>query len=150
MPAWVVILLFAGALIFGYIGIAGLDIKQVSPTEESIPPMKSETLLFGPKEDIFSAREWLKKSKYCYDEIDAPELPREGHYQLLLALSKSDVDNLILCAAAKKQYDGIKTAARLTDTVYLPVFRDAGIDYILPNPGNTEIMELLNHVHPHA
>lgn len=150
MPAWVVILLFAGALVCAYLGKAGLDRMLHRKAEETTPVKEPGTLLFGQEEDIFSAREWLKKSHFCYDEVDAPALPREGIFRLLLALSKSDMDNLLLCAAARRRFGGIKTAARLTDTVYLPVFKEAGIDYILPGNGDTEIMELLKHVHPHA
>ena len=150
MPAWVVVLLFSGALACGYIGKAGLDRMHRSQKEETALTNKPGTLLFGQEEDIFSAREWLKKSNFCYDEVDAPTLPREGSFHFLLALSKSDVDNLLLCSAARRRFEGIKTAARLSDTVYLPVFKEAGIDYILPGNRETEIMELLNHVHPRA
>ena len=86
----------------------------------------------------------------CYDEIDAPSLPREGSYELVLALSASDVDNLLLLTQAKKRFAGVSTCALLSDTMYLPVFEQAGIDYILTGHGDNEITELLNHVHPHA
>ncbi len=150
MPAWVVVLLFLGALVCGFLGKAGLDRMHRSQKTETARDMEPGTLLFGQEEDIFSAREWLKKSNFCYDEVDAPTLPREGNFRFLLALSKNDVDNLLLCSAARRRFDSIKTAARVSDTVYLPVFKEAGIDYILPGSGDTEIMELLNHVHPRA
>ena len=150
MPAWVVILLFIGALVCGYLGKAGLDRMHRNPKEETAHVKEPGTLLFGQEEDIFSAREWLKKYHFCYDEVDAPTLPLNGNFHFLLALSKSDVDNLIFCSAARRRFEGIKTAARVSDTVYLPVFKDAGIDYILPGSGDNEIMELLNHVHPRA
>ncbi len=150
MPAWVVILLFVGALVFGFLGMDGLDRMLMRQTEETTPAKNAKTLLFGQEEDIFSAREWLKKSHLNYDEVDAPALPDAGGYHFLMALSKSDMDNLLLCAAARQRCRGVITAARLCDTVYLPVFREAGIDYILPGSGDTEIMELLNHVHPRA
>jgi hypothetical protein len=150
MPAWVVVLLFLGAFICGFLGKAGLDRMHRNQREETDRIREPGTLLFGQEEDIFSAREWLKKSQFCYDEVDAPTLPREGNFRFLLALSKNDVDNLLLCSAARQRYGSIKTAARVSDTVYLPVFKEAGIDYILPGSGDTEIMELLNHVHPRA
>jgi hypothetical protein len=150
MPAWVVILLFLGALVCGFLGKAGLNRMHKSQEEETAQIAEPGTLLFGQEEDTFSAREWFKKSHFCYDEVDTPTLPREGNFRFLLALSKSDVDNLLLCSAARHRFDSIKTAARLSDTVYLPVFKEAGIDYILPANGDTEIMELLNHVYPCA
>lgn len=150
MPAWVVVLLFLGALVCGYLGKAGLDRIHRNQKPETHYAAEPGMLLFGQEEDIFTVREWLKKSQFCYDEVDAPNLPREGNFRFLLALSKSDVDNLLLCSAARQRYEGIKTAARLSETVYLPVFKEAGIDYILPGSGDTEIMELLNHVHPRA
>lgn len=150
MPAWVVVLLFFGALVCGFLGKAGLDRIHKNQQEDIPHVAEPGTLLFGQEEDIFSAREWLKKSHFCYDEVDAPTLPREGNFRFLLALSKSDVDNLLLCSVARRRFDSIKTAARISDTVYLPVFKEAGIDYILPSNGDTEIMELLNHVHPRA
>ncbi len=148
MPAWVIILLFAAALIGGYMAMAGLDRTLDSQKEASTCPIEAETLLFGHEEDIFIAREWLKKHDFCYDEVDTPTLPVAGNFHLLLALSNSDVDNLLLCAAARQRFETIKTAARLTDSVYLPVFKDAGVDYILPDVRENEITELLNHVHP--
>ncbi len=148
MPAWVVILLFAGALLCAHLGKAGLERMLHRKAEETTPVKEPGTLLFGYEEDISFAREWLKNSHFCYDEVDAPALPRGGNYRFLLALSKSDVDNLLLCTTARQRFGGIKTAARLSDTIYLPVFKEAGIDYILPGNGDTEIMELLKHVHP--
>ena len=148
MPAWVVILLFVLALACGYLGMDGLDRMPHRQTEETTPVRELGTLLFGQEEDISSARAWLKEFRFYYDEVDAPALPREGDFCFLLALSKSDMDNLLLCAAAKQRYDGIKTAARLSNTVYLPVFKKTGVDYVLPGKGDTEMMELLKHVHP--
>jgi len=150
MPAWALILLVIGALACTLLCVPGNRRLPGRKAEKYTPATEQGTLLFGQEEDIFSAREWLKKSHFCYDEVDAPSLPRKGYFYLFLALSKSDVDNLVLCAAAKRQYEGIKTAARLSDTVYLPVYKQTGVDYILPAQGDAEIMELLKYVHPRA
>ena len=150
MPAWVLVLLFAMALVCGYLGMDGLDRMLLRQVDEFAPAAEATALLLGQEDDIAAAAAWLSSARQSYETVDLPVLPGNQALYLVLALSKCDTDNLIICAAARRQHSGVITAAKLSDTMYLPVFKEAGIDYILPPTGDQEVMELLKHVYPRA
>lgn len=81
--------------------------------------------------DMIEALTMLNHYAATYDVIYSPLIPDSCTYDYVMALSGSDVDNLILCAESKRMLQGAYTVAKCNDKVYESVFHREDVDEIV-------------------
>jgi hypothetical protein len=75
--------------------------------------------------------ECLVRSKVPVQVISEPHLPDRLPVKSVLALSDSDIDNLLLCHESHRRCPEIFCIARCSSSVFQKIFRDAGVDCVL-------------------
>lgn len=63
-----------------------------------------------------------------YDIINKPQIPEKCRYGIVVSISDNDMENLMLCAMAKRLYVDVFTVAKCNDKRYEPVFCRDDID----------------------
>lgn len=128
-----VIVVSVGVLLYGYLLMQRLDrfIERGGFAKEPDEPAEMDILLYGELEMLDEMRRALDDARVRYDLTAEPEVPDAAAYRWIAALSKDDESNLLVCLAARRKNNGIRTMAKCNDRVYEDVFRQTGITVVL-------------------
>ncbi len=91
---------------------------------------KSVVLVLAP-DAILNALEADGKELFSYKKIVEPLVPADTKTTAVLALSDSDLDNLLLCSEARHLHPNAFIVAKCNDTLYLNIFQSVGINQVL-------------------
>ncbi len=122
-----------GTVLYGYFIMLRLDkfIEKSMVRKESEGPGEKEILLYGEAEIIDSISQVLNAAEITYDFTTEPVINEGSTYHWLVAFSKDDADNLLICLLAKRRNSSIQTMAKCNNRIYENVFKQTGITMIL-------------------
>lgn len=89
-----------------------------------------DILCFGGDEKI---REELDFCGHTFDLADRPQIPLYHRYRLVLAVSDSDADNLLLCVQAMRKFPGVRTIALCSSSEHEKLFEEKKAGLIVSN-----------------
>ena len=95
-------------------------------------------LVYGKAPETISL---LESSGKLYDAVETPAIPMYCSYRVVMALSLSDEDNLMLCSAAKRAFPEACTVARCNDMEFRNLFSNQKADYTVTD--DTEAAKIL-------
>jgi hypothetical protein len=132
----VLILCMLGVIALGYAIVGRIDkflnnasIGVCSDADE-YANNKSEVLIY-PSEGLPSGLlQLLLREGIGYCLITEPSMPDNSEFSALIAISGSDLDNLLLCSEAKYMRPATVLFARCNDSIYLSIFEKIGINRI--------------------
>jgi hypothetical protein len=96
-----------------------------------------EVLLFSVYDEYSSLIAVLSDKQIPYISTSEPDIPDNMRLMMLLAISNSDLDNLLLCCKARHLFPDACLIALCNDMLYHSIFMQTGIQYILtgrPSP----------------
>lgn len=142
MSSFIVILVTAYLIVFGWLVMWGLDRflrgwKRRRPAVQAVHALQT-ILLYGADKSCLPPALW----ETC-DAVDTPNFPAGGEYRLVLAVSDSDLNNLMLCAAARRAVQSVQMIARCNDSVDRAVFHDHHVDVTVSDAA--ELQALLSN-----
>ena len=129
----VLILFAAGILLYGFFLAKKFDGFLAKGNFRPRPAAHEtkEILLYGAPALLRPISLLLEQNGVGADYSDAPLLCENAAYLYVFALSESDLDNLLLCADARRALRGVKTIARCNNSVYRPLFEKSGVSRVL-------------------
>lgn len=103
-----------------------------------VPLPERSILLYGADKSCLPVSMW----ETC-DAVEGPELPAPCAYRLVLAVSENDLNNLLLCASARRELKSIQLIARCNDPLDREIFRQQRVDVTVSSLG--ELTALLSN-----
>lgn len=134
LPLLVVIILY-------YIFIDHID-EYIASQEELFNEEEftsKDVLLYKNIEDITAI---LKTNHVVYDVIEYPSFPQFCCYKIVLGISESDLDNLLVCKIAKRFNPAVQTIAKCNLQIYHEIFDCEDVDVVVSSIN--EAMSILN------
>lgn len=136
----------AGILLYGYYLMRRLDKFLDTGGFGNSAAVRSNraVLIFGEPEIAEPLARYLREKGVTYRVVEDPDLSGDTVYLAVAAVSGSDLDNLLMCARAKRLRPDISSFAVCNDTTYQNVFDSTGIDRVFaPGPGRPDLLEYL-------
>ncbi len=126
-----IVLVVIGFFLYGLFWMKKVDrfIGHVGFTDAPSALEVKDTLVFADLGQMEETQAALQTSPRAFEYISEPALPEQAAYETALALSHNDLDNILLCAQAKKRYPAY-TIAVCNNKRYLSVFQDYHIDSV--------------------
>lgn len=144
----------AGILLLGFHQMCQLDRFSASGGFSDSTAARAEhaVLVFGEMDVTEPLACYLRSKGITYQVIDRPDVVQDACFLAVVAASRSDLDNLVLCSCAKRLWPDVLSFAVCNDATYRNVFRSVGIDCVFDgNPGRPALLESMkgwveNHV----
>lgn len=133
-------------LFFGYYLMRRLDkfLDSGGFSGSTAARTKQAVLIFGEPEIAGPLARHLGKKGVTYRITDRPDISDDAAFLAVAAISGSDLDNLLLCAHAKRLWPDVLSFAVCNDITYKNVFDSTGIDRIfVPGPEQPDLLESL-------
>ena len=109
----------------GHLGsVCGLN---TDPGQES-EYMRKDVLLFGKDPPLEGS---LRNRQMDFDVVEYPAFPLLRMYRTVIAVSQSDLDNLLLCVVAKQRDPSIRTVALCNGRIYRQLFDQTCVDKVI-------------------
>jgi hypothetical protein len=87
-------------------------------------------LLFGQGALIVALGALLQDKDIGYVALCGDHIPSGAAFTVAVALSDSDLDNLLFCANVRRHYAGVPVLARCNDYVYRDVYASVGAERV--------------------
>ena len=151
------VILFAlmslGILLFGYYIMSRIDAFLQHDSFIDNPNRQNEPVLLiytTKKTDPLLATllPRLYRQKVRFLIVFDPHVPFKANVYAVLAISGSDIDNLLLCREAKHRFAEVYTIARCHDPLYRHFFQEAGINRILTGDASDSLFTYLDALKP--
>lgn len=127
----------------GYYVMNLLDAFLVLNADRFDKKVEKKVLIYGSNLISNKVAARLTKEKISYEKVqDAAYIKNEGQYYCVVALSKEDLDNLMMCVMAAKVHNGLDGIALCNDYRNKRVFEKYKIKIL--HPGN-QLEEQLIH-----
>lgn len=96
-----------------------------SEPEQDPEYLWKDVLLFGADPALYTA---LRARQLECDAVECPAFPLLRMYRIVVAASKNDLDNLLLCTLAKQRDPSMRTVALCNGPVYREIFDHPSVD----------------------
>ena len=129
----VLIITTIGILLYGYLLMQRIDsfFEKHSDNQMPVATMNKDVLLYGKPKALNALCGKLGSSDISYDCVEEPALCTHTAYRWVCAFSDSDIDNLQLCKAAKREQKHIHLAAKCNDSIYEDIYKHIGVSLVL-------------------
>ena len=130
----VLVISMIGVFVFGYILIGRVDsfLEKGGFSGFSGDTVRKDVLVFSSSEKQNNEAESMISSltdlSLSYDIVQRPQIPDKCSYDIVLTISGNDMDNLMLCATAKRVYTKVFTLAKCNDKRYECIFCREDVD----------------------
>ncbi len=128
--AVLIVLVFIG---IGYLLMGGIDhfLEKTFPETPPVSPETCAALIFGELNRPEALEQLMLRRHIAYLKLTEPHVPDHLKLRLVLAVSGSDLDNLMLCNEARHVNPDVITIAKCSNSIYREIFEKAGISRIL-------------------
>lgn len=129
----VLIIVTIGIVLYGYLLMHRIDrfFDEQPMGEKPLDLSQKDVLLFGNPEDLKTLCQQLGMASLSFDCVDEPKLCAHTIYRFVGAFSCSDIDNLQLCASAKRDQEDIRIVAKCNDLIYENIYKHTGASLVL-------------------
>jgi len=125
----VLIVCMAGVVLFGYAVMCRLDkfMENGGFAESARARSRVAVLVYGDMELVGAAGDCLDRLGVTWQQSPSAEIPDSASFLAVVALSRSDRENLALCRRAKQLWPDAMTLAWCNDADDAFLYADAGV-----------------------
>lgn len=139
MKEYILIFPLLGIMVVYYYFLSRID-KFIS-TEEALYETEEFTykdiLLYKDADEIVAT---LKANNLKFDLVEYPGIPRFCYYKVVVGVSNSDLDNLLLCKTAKRFDPFVRTVAKCNVQMYQEMFHCEEIDAVVADSSEVKVI----------
>jgi hypothetical protein len=125
----VLIVCMAGVMLFGYAVMCRLDkfMENDGFAEGTRARSRAAVLVYGDPELVGAAGDCLDRHGVTWQQSPSAEIPDSASFLAVIALSRSDRDNLAVCRRAKQLWPDARALAWCNDADDEFLYADAGV-----------------------
>jgi Trk K+ transport system NAD-binding subunit len=145
----IIIMAMLGISVFGYRVMKRLDVAlEDIVVVDHIDKVRRATVLIyseevGHEEAIRTILEELDQQGIAHVETTNGNVQDLMPFTHVVAISDSDLDNLLLCHRAKRIRPNVETIASCSKYVYQSVFKDQGVDWIVTGDRDPVLLNIV-------